>query len=329
MVDVFKLIMSVFVVSLHTMPGDTYEGTLLFGIWRASANMAVPFFFLATGFFLYRKLSLSPMNEKSVLKQHVIKYIKLYLIWSLIYLPLAIIYYYKNDFTCLSAAMNYVKELFWSGQHYNSWILWYLLSAIYALVAICVITAIVKNNTLSAVLLFAISAIAYFAFCLLLGKTAAPSTIRLLNGGIYIPLGMLICRYFCDKDGGVRKNVNKSLVVLPCCLLLVIGIAAGSMCYTTPIYLDAVTLFSACALFIAVMMMNDKAGFPTLALRHISSTVYFVHLYVWTGYYSVVYGEKTFGIDCFAAVSILSILCGLILETIKRLRQHRLTENNI
>ena len=153
MIDVFKLIMSVFVVSLHTLFDGSNDGGLLIGIWRTLANMAVPFFFLCTGYFLWGKIS--GKGVKKVCFASFRKYVKLYFVWTVIYLPLAVIYYVRNHFSVQSAVKNYIRELFLSGQHYNSWVLWYLLSAIYAIAALCFIHMLIKDKGLfSAVLLF-------------------------------------------------------------------------------------------------------------------------------------------------------------------------------
>lgn len=43
-------------------------------------------------------------------------------------------------------------------------------------------------------------------------------------------------------------------------------------------------------------------------MRKISTIVYFIHMYAWTGYYMLVYGTKTYGIDTFIATSVISVL---------------------
>lgn len=43
--------------------------------------------------------------------------------------------------------------------------------------------------------------------------------------------------------------------------------------------------------------LKDSKIYPSL--RNYSTTMYFIHLYIWTFYYKIVYGTKTYGWDSF------------------------------
>ena len=58
--------------------------------------------------------------------------------WNIIYFPLALIGYKNSDSTILYAVMDYIRGLLFVGEHYNSWILWYLLSTTYSLIFIAI-----------------------------------------------------------------------------------------------------------------------------------------------------------------------------------------------
>ena len=62
--------------------------------------------------------------------------LKLYLLWSVIYLPPAIVERLHAGKSVAYNLLHYAKGLILSGEHYNSWILWYLLSSFYALLFI-------------------------------------------------------------------------------------------------------------------------------------------------------------------------------------------------
>jgi hypothetical protein len=55
-----------------------------------------------------------------------------------------------------------------------------------------------------------------------------------------------------------------------------------------------------------------------IKLRNISMYIYLIHMYVWTFYYSVVYGEKTYGVDSFLFTIVISIIIGLLILLFKR-----------
>ena len=144
------------------------------------------------------------------------------------------------------------------------------------------------------------------------GQASANSLVRLLNGSIYIPLGMIL-RYYLD-----RNAVGSRSAIIVSSLILAGGMIMGVIVRAKGLTLDAITIFTACALFIIVVLLNDRVPFKTYLIRHISSAVYFVHLYIWTFYYTIMYGKKTYGLDCFLAVSVFSVLSGLIYEAVKR-----------
>lgn len=78
-VDITKLILAIFVVAIHT----DVQGALLFG------HIAVPFFFIVSAFFFFTKyVTLSKVKQNELLRKYVIRIFKLYLIWTIIYLPL-------------------------------------------------------------------------------------------------------------------------------------------------------------------------------------------------------------------------------------------------
>lgn len=142
-IDLFKFIMAFFVVAIHTRPLNNIGNLYISELYNIILNMAVPFFFMASGFLLASKLT-NPYNSEEnihIIKAYLIKIVKLYLIWSIIYLPLAVYDYIVSDISLQRAILLYIRGLFITGEHYNSWALWYLLSTIYTL---CIILFLLK-----------------------------------------------------------------------------------------------------------------------------------------------------------------------------------------
>ena len=89
-----------------------------------------------------KKLSarFSNVENKLVLKYYFIKYLKLYLLWTGIYLPITLYYYiFLSDQSAGWMIMDFFRGLIFRGEHWNSWMLWYLLSMIYALLIFSII----------------------------------------------------------------------------------------------------------------------------------------------------------------------------------------------
>lgn len=106
-IDVAKLICAIMVIAIHTQPFSRY-------IWldRGAGiitRLAVPFFFVTTGFFLN-------FSDAKKVRKYVVRLIVLYIIWTIVYLPFS--------FSSLS-----VKKFLITGivEH-----LWYLPAAIVA-----------------------------------------------------------------------------------------------------------------------------------------------------------------------------------------------------
>lgn len=123
-IDSFKILFSLVVVWIHTGVGD------LGGL----TPWAVPFFFTVSGFFLFGKLfdeTESRMREVRLVKWWK-NILRLYIIWSLIFLPFAIIGFYHDHFSPIKAAAVYLRNIVFVGENYLSWPLWYLLGLLWA-----------------------------------------------------------------------------------------------------------------------------------------------------------------------------------------------------
>jgi len=92
-IDLFKLVMAIGVVAIHTEPVVAFNSNLW--LWVVSIVyhiLPVPFFFMASGYLLFRKIEL-PLNcdGKIVLKRYLKKIARLYIVWTILFLPLTII----------------------------------------------------------------------------------------------------------------------------------------------------------------------------------------------------------------------------------------------
>ena len=92
-VDAVKFIMAVCVIILHTHPLEGINHTLNFITADVVGRIAVPFFFMATGFLLAQRKGDGYFFGIDHVKKYVYRILKLYIIWTAIYLPVII---YKN-----------------------------------------------------------------------------------------------------------------------------------------------------------------------------------------------------------------------------------------
>lgn len=115
-IDYFRMVAALLVVGIHTSPFIQVSDMTDFIFTRIIARIAVPFFIMATGFFMNK----DAMISKERLKSFITKTLKLYMIGIIIYLPINI---YMGYFKQENVLLNIVKDILWNGTMYH---LWYL-----------------------------------------------------------------------------------------------------------------------------------------------------------------------------------------------------------
>nr|WP_102711229.1 acyltransferase family protein [Paenibacillus castaneae] len=119
-IDRMKFIAALLVIANHTGPLLQYNEYADFLLSGVISRIAVPFFFMASGFFFFRKLT----GDKAADRRALLRYSKnvgwLYGISILIYLPLNVYTgYFTEDFSLSS----FIKDIVFNGTLYH---LWYL-----------------------------------------------------------------------------------------------------------------------------------------------------------------------------------------------------------
>ena len=122
--DLLKFLLSLDDVWIHTGDSDLHG----FVSW------AVPIFFVLSGFFLFGKIFASRAWEAStrVISTWMGKTLRLYLIWTLIYLPFAIYGFALEGTPWLKSSAIWLRNVIFVGENYLSWPLRYLLGMLQA-----------------------------------------------------------------------------------------------------------------------------------------------------------------------------------------------------
>lgn len=129
--DIMKFVMAIVVVAVHARPEMAINSSVVRQIIDAIYSLAVPFFFMASGFLLFRKISL-PLTEEGEqrIKSYLARICRLYLVWTIIYLPLTIYGFYIDGLSPIKAGVVFLRNILLVGENYMSWPLWYLLALI-------------------------------------------------------------------------------------------------------------------------------------------------------------------------------------------------------
>lgn len=135
-VDVFKFICAILVVIIHVNPCQEIPFEIRYYIVDVMTRVAVPFFFMCTGYFTFRKIDKNNVDY-SVLKRSALKMLKLYVLWTVVYLPLKI-YDVVNlsEGTPKERILSWIKEFFVSSSTTH---LWYLRALFVAVLLIAVL----------------------------------------------------------------------------------------------------------------------------------------------------------------------------------------------
>lgn len=115
-IDCFRVISALLIVAIHTSPLADFSETGDFILTRIIARIAVPFFMMTSGFFMFYGY---PCNKKK-LTSFVKKTLLLYLTAILIYIPINI---YNGYFRIDNLLPNIIKDIVFDGTLYH---LWYL-----------------------------------------------------------------------------------------------------------------------------------------------------------------------------------------------------------
>ena len=239
------------------------------------------------------------------------------MIWTLGYCPLAIYYYCNNGSSILFNAADFIRGLLFVGEHYNSYMLWYLLSCIYGLLFIYML---LKRHVGFSQIVIACNTLMIFGFIfteLVAAKDSLPPFLgiptkilwiilgprgRIFMGVGYISIGMLLAK--CHEK--TKENKYALLILGAIVTTLTSGFAKSLafVCLST-------------SLFSVVKNMNFRHNKLSMICRRCSTVMYFLHLWVWTLYYICVYGEKKYGLDSFIVTTCISFILGVLFSGYK------------
>lgn len=313
--DWIKLLSAIMVVAIHT--GLVISIKSMWGgvAIEFAESLAVPTFFCITGYLLEEKISQELDKESLILKANLIKYVKLYLSLSALYLPLTFYGIYQQvleNESFVKVLFNVIKNYILVGEQFYSWQLWYLLSTIFGLIVLLLIPRrdFCRLLIYSSIFLGVAIVINMFSDVRIIGLTVVNG--RLLTGPSYIMLGIAVSR----KKEFFNKKFGLLLVILMC------GISVTyNLSYSTTSIVAFLTVPWIVG-FIMEFQSFDSLSNKSRICRKISSIIYYSHMYflfIWM--YLLPIKEK--GVDCFLFVIGLSFLFSVLVLWLKNKIWHR------
>lgn len=211
--DAFKWLAAFLVVAIHTSPLESIWPYGDFLLTRIAARLAVPFFFMLTGYFTVQ------------VKKTEKKLFLLYLGVTCLYLPVQI-YKYMGGETFTAGRI--LKDIFFDGTFYH---LWYLPACMLGLALMTLLLKCGKENAVAiSILLYVIGLLgdSYFGLVRLSpilskvydGMFTCFSYTR--NGIFMAPLFLILGRLFREQEKKGKQNKEKELILFLCSFVLMI-----------------------------------------------------------------------------------------------------------
>ena len=304
--DIMKYVMAIIVVAIHTRPEYSFESETVRALFESVYSIAVPYFFIASGFLLFRKI-IFPLNSEG--EARILAYIKrifkLYVIWTIIYLPFTFYGFYKDSVSPLKSIIIFIRNVAFVGENFMSWPLWYLLALI---IAVCIIYVLMKYRFPMLWIVGLSILVAFIGYILdYCNENGIMQTITDLYYSIFLKTrnGFFVGFLYVSLGMFLAKTKKISLGAFACCLIIgLIGYA-----FHLPFFNVLVVL----GLFgISVSIRLEKVN-PRVScrFRKMSTIIYFTHmifvapLLLWFGF--------TQGVSLFCVVITLVVALSLFL----------------
>lgn len=315
-VDILKFIMAIFVVAIHTYPNPFKDGIHndnnildIDQIWDIIVRFAVPYFFIASGFFLFLKLK---KESDNLLRQKIVlsfgkRIMRLYIYWTIIFLPITIWSFINNRDLFFVDLFSFLKNVFIVGHNFLSWPLWYLLTMIYSIV---ILYFFIKKN-INVKIIFVFSILLFLISILLEGfvKYKTSNTLlltlykikqtvsfegRLFTGMLYLMIGAL----FANINSKISKE--KLFVITITGVLIQISNLSFISIYHS-VFLPAVIFY----LSVNWKVASIRSGY---FFRKCSTVLYFTHMIVFFIYGKFIKECLCQGYDSFLVSIIIPII---------------------
>lgn len=280
-IDYAKVIFAIFVVAIHTLQPftDTLTSEARHFV-TALLSLAVPFFFVASGFLLGNKLnSTNREGQSAYLKKWIYRIGRLYLLWTLIYLPYAIYGFSIEEVGVVKSIAIYTRNILLVGENFWSWPLWYLLAMLVAgcIIYLLLLCKVKRIYWYILAIIFAISGV-------LIDELHANnwervnlyySIFKTTRNGVFIGFPYITMGLFIASNGIWRPKFSL-------CVLLIAGFITQLCKIPLSTFITIYALFSL-IIGIALPERNDELY---THCRLTSSVIYFTHM-LWAGLLSL------------------------------------------
>ena len=285
-IDIAKFVAALWVVALHAQPLANYPLSN-FIVIDTLGQLAVPFFFIASAYFFFRKPA-----DASRVRHYLQRMGLLYAFWFCVTLPITILHAFIEPQEPFGVRLFcFVQGFFFDSSFHGSWFLMALMQA----VPLCWwLSHRMSNRALLwlgvAIFLFTEAMSPHYAhlfapFSYLFRHERTASfwnfVVYALTGGwarafIYVVMG----RWLAQKSVENVKKRSSFLIEWPLLLLLLACVAEATYKFVQPVrlqYFFALAPVITLLLFCTLLRHEIKLDFPNVRLRQWSTLFYFSH----------------------------------------------------
>lgn len=287
-IDVFKFIMALFVVVLHTQPLYGINSWMNFLTAAVISRMAVPFFFTASGFLLQKQVSVNETGAREVLGRYIRKIIGVYCIWTVIYMP--IIIYDKilsSDDALNRSILMVLRDFVFVGSYAH---LWYLPAAAVGIIVVYTLKKYVGERGTAVILLglFLAGLLTQSYFGLLtyavgpgsilwkMMKAVKKVMVTCRNGVFFGSIFIYMGTWMAKSDFTLKKY--KAVIGLAVSILLFYMEAAWLRTVGFVREEDMYLMLLPSVFFLTVLAVQTSVNGETVFLRRMSMNIYYVHI---------------------------------------------------
>ena len=136
-INYMKLICAFLVIAIHTHPFEDINKILYYSFSEVLVRIAVPFFFVSSGYFYIK----NKCNFSKYIKRLLIVYIS----WSIIYFIIQLPSYIASNTSLINIAKNFIVSFFIYGSYYH---MWYMVALIMCVIITSIFYKLNKMNLL-------------------------------------------------------------------------------------------------------------------------------------------------------------------------------------
>ena len=189
--DLFKFFFAIVVVMIHTRVFNDIQEGFNNIFMKSFCNIAVPFFFVTSGFLLSEKTkSMAGEERKNAVKKYVLHILKMYFVWAILWIPWKVLYYISVGHFGLEDLTVYLQEIFIKGNAGDA--LWYLHALFFSVLILYALRSKIGIGLITVIsLLFYLFGVLIMSWGILLRGAPIDLFVKYMNkGDCWLILGM-------------------------------------------------------------------------------------------------------------------------------------------